>query len=63
MVIASIQYLLVVMATISYWHAQEWPSDRTNVINDYGSWFLDWASTSSSSLHVASTTVHLEGLT
>ena len=62
MVIASIQYLLVVMATISNWHAQEWPSDRTNVISDCG-WFFDWASTSSSSLHVASTTVHLEGLT
>ena len=62
-VIASVQYLLVVDVTISHWHAQEWPSDRTNVINDYGSWFPDWASTSSSSLHVASTTVHLEGLT
>ena len=62
-VIASVQYLLVVDVTISHWHAQEWPSDRTNVISDYGSWFPDWASTSSSSLHVASTTVHLEGLT
>ena len=31
MVIATMQYLLVVIATISNWHAQEWPSDRTNV--------------------------------